>query len=78
MADYDEDVAADLILAGHAPDKAIAAARESGLEHLIEMVLPIGGISSTPDPQCVARQLEGIEHPTREDVIGALRACTPR
>jgi hypothetical protein len=66
-----------LILNGTAPALALllAKAGEDGVATRW-IVSPTGPISKTPDPQCVARHLEGVDPLTREAVERALDACT--
>jgi hypothetical protein len=45
---------------------------------LYTVVIDAGGIADVPDPECLARELDGIDDPTEDDIDRAYAACSKR
>lgn len=80
MRTFDRELAIKLILDGIPSAAAIAAASswsealdDFGLQYWMK---PAGRLGEIPDPACVAKHLEGIARPKREDVERALNECS--
>lgn len=92
MSRFDKNKAIRLIMEGRDPEAAISASTKASpdlsdiarriAKSLVQDRLQRfhvgdgGSFGKTPDPSCVARELNGNQNPTREQVLQAFAKCS--